>query len=66
MPVLQKHLPNFADPAAAPIAFDDIIEVLKRLDIEMAGQPNCGKFINRVRRWKDLYHKDRSGRSLFG
>jgi hypothetical protein len=53
-------------PAAASVAFDDIIEALKRLDGGVAGQPNYGKLINRARRWKDLYRKDRGGRSLFG
>jgi hypothetical protein len=54
-------------PAAAPpVVFDDILEALKRLDGDVAWQPNYGRFINRARRWKDLYRKDRAGRSLFG
>jgi hypothetical protein len=53
-------------PATAPVAFDDIIEALKQLDGDVAWQPNYGRFINRARRWKDLYRKDRGGRSLFG
>jgi len=27
--------------------------------------PEYGKFINRARRWKDLYRSDRGGRSVF-
>lgn len=48
-----------------PVRFDDIMDALKRLDGEAAGKPAYGKFINRARRWKDLYHGER-GRSLFG
>ena len=44
--------------------FDDIMEALKRLDGEVADKPN-GKFINRARRWKDLFHSDPGRRSLF-
>lgn len=53
-------------PAAAPIAFDDILEALKQLDGDVSWQPSYGRFINRARRWKDLYRKERGGRSLFG
>jgi hypothetical protein len=49
-------------PSAAVIRFDDIMDALKRLDGEAADKPTYGKFINRARRWKDLY---RGGRSLF-
>lgn len=48
-----------------PVRFDDIMDALKRLDGEAADNPTYGKFINRARRWKDLYHGER-GRSLFG
>jgi len=51
---------------AAPIKFDDILDALKSLDGEAASKPNYGKFINRARRWKDLYRSDRGGGSLFG
>jgi len=53
-------------PMAEPVRFDDIIDALKALDGAAAGQRNYGKFINRARRWKDLYRNDRGGRSLFG
>ena len=43
--------------------FDDIMDALKRLDGEVAEKPEYGKFINRARRWKDLY-RGRSRRPL--
>jgi hypothetical protein len=52
-------------PSASIVRFDDVMEALKRLDGEAADKPEYGKFINRARRWKDLYRSDRSGRSLF-
>ena len=48
-----------------PVRFDYIMDALKRLDGEAAEKPTYGKFINRARRWKDLYRSDRGGRSLF-
>jgi hypothetical protein len=48
------------------VRFDDIMDALKRLDGGAASVPNYGKFINRAQRWKDLYRKDRGGRSSFG
>src|SRR5688572_391846 len=42
-------------PYSAPVLFDDIMDALKRLDGEAAGKPAYRKFINRARRWKDLY-----------
>ena len=51
-------------PSAATVRFDDIMDALKRLDGEVANTPNYGKFINRARRWKELYRSDH-GRSLF-
>lgn len=51
---------------AAPVAFDDILEALRQLDGDVSWQPSYGSFINRARRWKDLYRKERGGRSLFG
>jgi hypothetical protein len=41
------------------------MDALKRLDGEAANKPTYGKFINRARRWKDLYRGDRGGRPLF-
>jgi hypothetical protein len=52
-------------PSETLIRFDDIMNALKRLDGEAADKPNYGKFINRARRWKDLYHGNDRGRSLF-
>ena len=52
-------------PGASPIRFDDIIDALKRLDGEAANKPTYGKFINRARRWKDLYRSERGGRAQF-
>jgi hypothetical protein len=51
--------PDLRQPPAAPIVrFDDIMDALKRLDGEAADKPTYGKFINRARRWKDLYRSD--------
>ena len=47
------------------VSFDDIMDALKRLDGETADNATYGKFINRARRWKDLYRSDRGGRSPF-
>jgi hypothetical protein len=58
--------PDLRQPPSAPVVrFDDILDALKRLDGEAADKPNYSKFINRARRWKDLYRSDRRGRSLF-
>ena len=58
--------PDLRQPtASSPVRFDDIMDALKRLDGEAAEKPTYGKFINRARRWKDLYHSDCGGRSLF-
>ena len=55
--------PDLRQPAgASPVRFDDIMDALKRLDGEAAEKPTYGKFINRARRWKDLY---RGGRAQF-
>jgi hypothetical protein len=51
--------------ASAFVRFDDIMDALKRLDGETADKPAYGKFVNRARRWKDLYRTDRGGRSMF-
>jgi len=59
--------PDLRQPCgASPIRFDDIMEALKRLDGQAAGQPNYGKLIVRARRLKDMYRPTRRGRSLFG
>ena len=58
--------PELRQPPAAPIVrFDEIMDALKRLDGDAANKPTYSKFINRARRWKDLYRSDRSGRPLF-
>jgi hypothetical protein len=41
------------------------MDALKRLDGEAADKPVYGKFINRARRWKDLYSGDRGERPRF-
>jgi len=49
--------PDLRRPPSMPIVpFDDIIDALKALDDEAPDKPQCGKFTNRGRRWKDLYH----------
>jgi hypothetical protein len=56
--------PDLRRPPASPIVrFDDIMDALKQLDGEAASRPEYGKFINRARRWKDLYRGDRGGHS---
>ena len=58
--------PGLRHPSGtSPIPFDDIMDALKRLDGEVAEKPTYGKFINRARRWKDLYRSDRGGRPSF-
>src|SRR3954468_12385161 len=58
--------PDLRQPTGPPpVRFDDIMDALKRLDGEAAEKPTYGKFINRARRWKDLYHGERGGRSQF-
>ena len=58
--------PDLRQPTGSTtVRFDDIMDALKRLDGEVAEKPTYGKFINRARRWKDLYRSDRGGRSLF-
>ena len=52
-------------PTAPPVRFDDIMDALKRLDGEAVAKPTYGKFINRARRWKDLYRTGSGDRSLF-
>ena len=44
------------------VKFDDIIDALKKLDSEAAGQPHYRKLINRAERWKALYRNERGGR----
>jgi hypothetical protein len=58
--------PGLRRPASAPVVrFDDVMDALKRLDGEAANKPQYGKFINRARRWKDLYYSERGQRSHF-
>jgi hypothetical protein len=57
--------PDLRRPPSAPIVrFDDVMDALKRLDGEHADKPQYRKFINRARRWKDLYHQDAGRASL--
>jgi hypothetical protein len=52
--------PELRNPPSAPLArFDDIMEALKQLDGEVAQSPQYGKFINRARRLRDLYRRER-------
>ena len=51
-------------PPGPLVRFDDIIDALKQLDGEAVTRPQYGKFIDRARRWKDLYRRDRSGGSI--
>ena len=58
--------PDLRQPTgSSPVRFDDIMDALKRLDGEAASMPTYGKFINRARRWKDLYRSSDRGRSQF-
>lgn len=52
-------------PSADVVRFDDIMDALKRLDGDIAETSKYGKFINRARRWKDLYHSDHGRHSPF-
>ena len=57
--------PNLRRPPSAHVVhFDDIMDALKQLDGDTADKPEHGRFINRVRRWKDSYRTDRGGRSM--
>jgi len=58
--------PALRQPPSLPVVrFDEIMDALKSLDGEAASKPTYGKFINRARRWKDLYRSDRGRPSLF-
>jgi hypothetical protein len=58
--------PELRHPAGgSPVRYDDIMNALKRLDGEAATKPQYAKFINRARRWKDLYRND-GARSTLG
>jgi hypothetical protein len=52
-------------PSASLVRFDDVMDALKRLDGDVADKPQYSKFINRARRWKDLYQAGSGSRSLF-
>jgi hypothetical protein len=52
-------------PSTAVVGFDDVMDALKRLDGDVADKPEYGKFINRARRWKDLYRTESGSRSPF-
>lgn len=58
--------PDLRRPPSAPVVrFDDVMDALKRLDGEAAEKPQYTKFIERARRWKDLYRSDDGRRSVF-
>ncbi len=58
--------PDLRRPPSAPIVrFDDVMNALKRLDGEAAEKPQYTKFIDRARRWKDLYRSDDGCRPAF-
>jgi hypothetical protein len=44
------------------VRFDDIIDALKQLDAEAAGQPRHRKPISRAERWKTLTRRERAMR----
>ena len=52
-------------PGMQPVRFDDIMDALKQLDGEAAGQPHYGELISRAERWKALTRRERGGRSPF-
>ena len=61
-----ESAPELRSPPSMPLVrYDDIIDALKRLDGPIAEAPRYGKFINRARRWKDLYRSDRGRPSIF-
>jgi hypothetical protein len=47
------------------VRFDDIMDALKQLDGEAAGQPHYRKLISRAERWKALTRHERGGRNPF-
>lgn len=46
-----------------PVRFDDVMDALKSLDREASATVDYGRFINRARRTRELYWKDRDGGS---
>ena len=61
-----ESAPDIRRPPSAPVVrFDDVMDALKRLDGDVAGKPQYTKFVDRARRWKDLYHSARGRRSPF-
>jgi hypothetical protein len=61
-----EAVPDFRRaPSASLVRFDDVMDALKRLDGTVADMPQYSKFINRARRWKDLYQTGSGSRSLF-
>ena len=59
--------PELRKPPAGPlVSFDDVMDALKALDGEATKQPHYRKLVNRARRIKDLYGRDRGGSSIFG
>jgi hypothetical protein len=61
-----ESAPDLRRPPSAPVVrFDDIMDALKHLDGEAANKPQYSKFINRARRWKDLYRSEHGRPSAF-
>jgi hypothetical protein len=61
-----EAVPDLRSPPSAPLVrFDAIMDALKQLDGDVADKPQYGKFINRARRWKDLYRSESGSRSPF-
>jgi hypothetical protein len=59
--------PELRQPSdGPPIRFDDIMDALKALDAERARSSDYGRLINRARRIRDLYRRDRNGRVSLG
>ena len=60
-----ESTPELRQLTSADVRFDDVMDALKCLDGEAAAQPNYSKFINRARRWKELFRRGRPGPQLF-
>jgi hypothetical protein len=52
-------------PSTPLVRFDDVMNALKRLDGKAAEKPEYAKFMDRARRWKDLYRSDDGRRLAF-
>jgi hypothetical protein len=57
---------DFGPPPTSPLVrFADVMDALKQLDGVVAETPQYTKFIDRARRWKDLYCSGPGRRSAF-